>query len=35
MRDRLLICGYFEVSLLKEDLRAMLLRVLAAKYQDK
>ena len=33
--DRLLICGYFEVSLLKEDLRAMMLRVLAAKYQDK
>ena len=34
-RDRLLICGYFEVSPLKEDVRAMMLRVLAAKYQGK
>ena len=34
-RDRLLICGYFEVSPLKEDVRAMMLRVLAAKYKGR
>ena len=34
-RDRLLIFGYFEVSPLKEDVRAMMLRVLAAKHAGK
>jgi prolyl oligopeptidase len=34
-RDRMLIFGYFETTPLKEDVRAMMLRVLAAKCEGK